>query len=669
MTLLLATLALPASGASATPPTLELLNQSSTTVADGTFSLTLQTSLPAVASEYGLRATLYPVLSNRTEFGSSLGSGEPAGASCLSQTPILPLAAAEQIGNRLDVPLQLHVVEAGGSSHCATSSTQLMLDCTPGGCAGVYPVQIALIDQHTGKSVRSFTTHLIELDNASVEERLNVGVVLPLGSSLAIGPGGGSTLTSSALHHLAAIVATLTSHHALHLSLALYPQLIDAMQRSRSRSLTLTHRLEGLINRRVAHRMFELLMTPYAPVNTSALVAAGRPGTFKGLVELGNRTWLDFHLPSRDSRYLVPASLTSGGESLLAASCLNSIVLPASTALSTANGLTQTAPVGVPAAAHCSTANQSAATAAFIADPAAATLSSAPNDPMLEAHHFLAALAQIFFEQPGLPRRAVVVTPPESISPVVLDQVLTELDNAAFINTETLGSQFAQTPIGANGNTTAITLPSSTQGSNALLGPRLARAEGAVRVVASMVPTNTALLALMRRDIELGETAGLSAATRSKYLGAPDATILTISRSLSFLGPHNFTLTSSNGKIPLTLDQSGSLGPINVHIRLQSSNLILPNGDSEVVTLRANATSLANVLVDTRGSGSALLTVTVLSPTDDRLLLSGQFTVRSTAISLAAVLLSGLALAVLALWWIQSFQRRRRRGREAVESP
>lgn len=666
--LTLATLILPASGASTAPPTLQLLNQSSFTVAQGSFSLTLHASLPSPNSMYAVRLALYPALSNRTEFTNSITATEPSDATCLTKTPLLPLSSGTRFSDGINLSLQLHVIENNTTTTCASSDNQLTLQCAPGSCAGVYPVQVTMIDELSGRVVRRFTTHLIELDTPSPSAHLNVGLVLALGSSLAIGPNGESTLTSSELHHLAAVVETLNAHHGLHLSLSIYPQLIDALQRTQPEPSTVITRLESLLNRRVAHHLFGLLTTPYAPLNTSALATADRSNTFGKLIALGTTTWLTAGLPARGTGYLAPAPLSSGGENLLARACVNSIVLPSGTPLSTANGLTQTAPIGLPTTAQCPSHTPNAAATAFIADPAVTTLSASPNNPILEAHLFLAALAQIYFEQPGLSHRSVVLTPPESTSPIVLDQVLTELTGSPFVNTETLGSLFSSSTIGANGNTTAIALPSATQGSTSLSKLSLARADEDLRVLSALVPADTALLALARRDLELGETAGLSASARSAYLGAPNAEISTIAHALSFVRPYNFTLTASSGNLPITLDQSGAADSVHVHIRLQSSDLLLPNGSSENVILHSSATSLSKVLVETRGSGSSLLTITVLSPVGNRILLSEQFTVISTAISLPAVLLSGLALAVLAMWWVRSFRRRRRKSVEAAKA-
>jgi hypothetical protein len=659
MTLTLQSVDLDANAATSTGAALRLVAQSNDVIGTGSFDLTVSATLDS--EPLGIQLSVYPKLLNRTEFNSSLDNTSVPTITCLSETPLIPLLATSASSSASRSTLRLHVVEGAASGSCTSSATDVSLTCSPGQCAGVYPVRVALIDTKTNKTVQSFTTHLIELDAASVTDQLHVGLVLSLGSTFDLSPTGRSTLSAGQLVELSSTLDAIAAHRGVRLTLALYPQLLLALQRTTPAPTAVIHQLENLLKRRSAHQLIELLDTPFAPLNPSALAGVKHGATFGDLLSLGAATWAEFGLPARDTSFLAPDELTSGGEAILAGSCMDSMILQPSTPMSTANGLTQTAPVGVPTTAHCANpAVANSATSAFVADSSVATLTSSSKNVVLASHHFLAALAQIYFEQPNLSDRDVVVTPSESISTHLLADVLSELSSSPLISTQTVGALFAQTPIGSNGNTTAIILPGTTHGTNGLPGKAITAAATAQRVLESLVPSNSALLTQTRQDVEFGESSGLAATTRHHLITAAATQIEAIAKSLSFLGSRDFTLTAASGRIPITIDQNGDSGPINVRIHLQSSALILPYGATRLATLKANATSLQKVQVDTRGSGSGQLSVSVLSPVGGRVLISSEFTVRSTAVSVPAVILSVLALAVLAVWWVRSFRRRRR---------
>ena len=673
--LLVLSLALPSAALDSNASTtgggrLHLVAQSDDVIGAGTFAMTVGATASLSGDPLGVQVSVYPKLLNRTEFNSTLHANDSITATCLTQTPLLPLPPGATPTAQSRSSIRLKVLEGAPNSGCTSSDSTLSLTCNPGQCAGVYPVRVALIDTTTKKTVQTFVTHLVELDAPAVTDRLNIAMVLSLGSTLDLSPTGRSTLTAGQLVALATTLNTIASHKGVHLTIALYPQLLVALERTTPTPTTVIRQLQTLLKRRSAHQMIELLDTPFASMNTSALAGAHQDATFAELLSLGAATWTTFGLPARDTSYLAPGELTSGGEAILASSCLNSIILQPSTSVSTTSGLTQTAPVGLPTTKHCAnTATTHAATSALVADSSVATLTSSSTGVVLAAHHFLAALAQIYFEQPNLAGRDVVVTPSESMSTRLLNEVLNELASSPLVSNQTVGALFSATPIGTNGNTTAIVLPASAPGSNGLPSAAIVNAAHAQRILTSLVPSNSAVLTQTRQDVEFGESAGLSALARRHLIGAAESKITEIAKSLSFLGTSNFTLTSAAGKIPITIDQNGDNGPINVRILLQSSGLILPNGGSKSTTLKANATSLANIKVETRGSGISHLSVSVLTPVGGRVLLTRLFTVRSTAISVPAVILSLLAVAVLAAWWIRSFKRRRRdqRGSKAVQ--
>ncbi|MGA8297723.1 MAG: hypothetical protein WB770_11835, partial [Acidimicrobiales bacterium] len=67
------------------------------------------------------------------------------------------------------------------------------------------------------------------------------------------------------------------------------------------------------------------------------------------------------------------------------------------------------------------------------------------------------------------------------------------------------------------------------------------------------------------------------------------------------------------------------------------------------------------VTVTTRTSGVSTLNVELVSPVGKVVLLQGGITIRSTAFSIVAVIISAVALFILLAWWVRTMLRRRRR--------
>jgi hypothetical protein len=88
-----------------------------------------------------------------------------------------------------------------------------------------------------------------------------------------------------------------------------------------------------------------------------------------------------------------------------------------------------------------------------------------------------------------------------------------------------------------------------------------------------------------------------------------------------------------------------------------------------VTELKADATTLTDARVQVVGSGTSTLNVDVLSPTGDQVLLSGQFSIHSTAISGVAIAISVLSLVILAAWWIRSARKKHRAKAQAILQP
>jgi hypothetical protein len=655
--------------------TLTLVAQSNDVIGSGKLSLAVSVRADLPTKDLRVEVTLFPKLENRSEFNSTTQNIEPAGSSCLSETG--PMKLTTNSGDADGITrFKLAVETAGGSGPCAQAGTTLTLECTLGSCGGVYPIEVALIDRKTDATIRFFTTHLVELDSASVSSPLNVGLVISLGSTLALGPSGASTLTSSQISALSDTLATIASYPSLHLTLLIYPQLVAALKATHPTPTRLISRLHRLVATRSAADSIELLGAPFTPVDTSALAAGGSGAIFDQLLNLGKATSsAEFGGQSSNDTYLAPAPLTSGGAKIVAAQCADQLILPSGSASPPTDGLSQTAPLSLTLSPKsCETGAETSSPApveAFVTDPASGLLTSKDGAPVLAAHQLLADLAQIYFEQPNATPRSVVLNTNGSIDAELLNVVLNGLNSDAYLHPTTIDSLFSITPVAAAGSTATLTLGSQALSSDQIATKELAEANHELAVATSVVPSDATLLATLSEDLILAHSYGLSGGDVAKYLDAPSRQLDAVARTLSFPGTRHFTLTAATGRLPITIQQAANIGPIYVRIRLESSNLVvLPGSSSSNVTeLKADATTLTDARVQVVGSGTSTLNVDVLSPTGDQVLLSGQFSIHTTAISAVAIAISVLSLVILAAWWIRSARKKHRAKAQAILQP
>ena len=126
---------------------------------------------------------------------------------------------------------------------------------------------------------------------------------------------------------------------------------------------------------------------------------------------------------------------------------------------------------------------------------------------------------------------------------------------------------------------------------------------------------------------------------------------------ITILESDRITLASRTADLPLTVRNEQSV-TVTAELVLRAEKLRFPDGDRRVVELEPGDNNLT-VRVETRASGDARVTATLVSP-DGRLEIGSTVVqIRSTAISGIGLLISALALAVLLVWWIRTVRRTR----------
>jgi hypothetical protein len=635
----------------------------------GQFKMTLTVHSDLPVSDLGLKLVLYEQLASVSAFNESLTGQEAAGELPLYATSVIPLdtlGAISGTGGR--VSLQLRISTSASATGKSPGAPTLPLDCRPGSCAGVYPLEVAVIDTAStlNTPLASLTTHVCYISNQQGFLPLHVALVLPFGGNVALGSNGQSTLTSNEIASLSNVISAIsTDSHGAHdaLSLELYPQLLIALSSAHA-SRAVYKKLVSYIDSHQGANL-EVLRAPFASVNPSTLGSVGLARDFTTQLARGISVLEEeLRVHPDPNPYVAYGVLDNAALQLLTQQNVDEIIIPDVNVVNQ-EMTTPADPFHLEPSTQPSASNKSALPRliGLVSNTQLGARFSAPGtDVVLAAHQFLAELAQIYFDLPGAEQgRGIVVAPQYMPSNTLfIRTVLNGLRSSTIVSPSTVGGLFSTLSVGANGQPAHLSLAQEHTNASSLSAGPIDRARSALKTLTSIAPSDSVLLTSLGDSVLLGESTNLNARRRTALLNAPGAELAVLRASLGLSGSKSITLTSLTGKIPITISYSGAPGPIHVELKLSSSELTLPNGASRELILTKKTTTL-EIRVSTRTSGSFPLQIELTSPSGNAQLFEGTFTVRSRAVTGVAIALSLGALLVLALWWTRSVARHRRR--------
>lgn len=617
-------------------------------------SFHVDSSLPTTA--LGVKLTLYSRLTSRYAFGQSETGREPSSEIVLGATPIIPLSLLFGTASpNSSASLNVRVVTAPTARPTRLTSPVLALDCQPGSCNGVYPLDLAIVDRATDKPLASFTTDVIYLTGTAGTYPLNVALVFSLGTGLGLSPAGTSMISLRRVVDLDEFVRALAAQPRTAVTINAYSQILLALDRSTSKLAKATLKsLRSLVLSGEATGNFEILDSPFTEVSAAQLTHAGLGRDLALQFATGHAIAhrlvgaLESHTP-----YLATTNLDAAGVAALQSAGITRLVVPEANVTP--------APVTTPTSPFTLRTTNAKSPVAFVADAGLAAQLRSSEDPVLAAHNFLADLAQTFFEEPfSTGPRGVVVAPIElPTSSRLTSIVLRALNSSPILHPTTLGRLYSSIPLGSNGTASSANL-TGTHGFSGRLGRKIDAARSMLSDLRSVIPSDTTLLGEVRDAILLAETNGIAGPAESRYLAAPNDNFAVIRRSLALSGTRTVTIGQHNARVPVTFDSSF---PTAVHADLRLSSDAFALSPSEVSTplVLARKNTEHEVTVTTRTSGVSTLDIELVSPVGKVVLLQGGITIRSTAFSIVAVIISAIALFILLAWWVRTMLRRRRR--------
>jgi hypothetical protein len=599
-------------------------------------------------------------LASRDEFGSTL-KGALAGLSQLSLSTF-SLASVRKNGGSID----LYVGGSGLPGRVpskAPSNEVFHLPCAQG-CDGVYPLQVSLVDTANGQSVDSFTTYLVVVPSSiSSQRRLRFSFVVPLGTSLALSTDGASAVSSRAASAVATVADAEVKWPDAPLSVDLYGQMLLALERDQ--------RYAGLSAALTSRGLDKIVTGTFSNINPTELSRVGLGKEVASQLERSEQIFAKVLYDTNLSHiYVATTPVGKRGLKALTSAGITKVVLPESNLASSPAGRPSVAqwPYTLSAPFRISGSSLEG----LQADAGLAAHLSGTTSAALGAQQLLADLAELYFDAPESPSsRGVVLVAPSSWVPEskFLDAALRGLSSSPIITTVPIAGLFESVHLGSclyppsvvtgcSSALRAITNPPSSTSSTLTSGSlQVARAQ--LAQLASVIPTDAALIRNLGDTILLAESTNISAKTRQGYLSAPDATMSTLGSQLSLPAGRTVTVTSSSARFPIDITSS-SATPIHAILVVSGSDLSSPATTSVVLQHGTNSLIIA---VHTRTSGDSSVELKLLSP-DGRLeLTQAQLTIRSTAFSGVAIALTVGAAAFLLFWWIRSAGRRRRQRR------
>ena len=188
-----------------------------------------------------------------------------------------------------------------------------------------------------------------------------------------------------------------------------------------------------------------------------------------------------------------------------------------------------------------------------------------------------------------------------------------------------------------------------------------------VTAYASLLPDGDDRPDTWRRLLDVLPDRRLDSSTRQKYVDVIVLDSARVADGLVAPTPATFTLGGRSSQLRLSLRNDGPTD-LSVRLRVASPKLLFPDGEP-VVVLAAGSLTPIEIDVEARSNGRFPVTVQVVTP-DGGLALTDPivFTARVNALAGLGQVVTGVALLLLATWWVHHWRAQYRRKQAEVRA-
>jgi hypothetical protein len=566
----------------------------------------------------------------------------------------------------------------------STGQRLLALPSDALGANGVFPLEVDLRSA-ADVSLAHFVTHAVVApvgaDNAlTVGQPLNVAWVWPLQAEPAYlkvsgdFPVNPTTLADLGPEgRLGRQAAQLAGNTDVPLTLAPSPETLDAWNALATKFPELAGgppAIRSTIDRN------QVLAGPFVPLDLPSLERAGLQGivgsstaTQESAFARGVATLESFLGAHVDPSTALPGPLDQSALATLQNANVRQLVVDGKALTPVNEKFTPAHPYKVQTVAG----TDSSAATVVATDTGLEQFLTGDAPPALRAAHLLAGLALVAGEQPSISRGITIANPVDwDADDTFVTAVLAGLRGNPLLHATTVqGLLQSVAAATVDDQVDGAPVYRQLQGYAPPLPPVTASqyADGVQsrNRVASVVPPGDPRVASADRALASSLASAWSTPSGREAAGRLLASIRdsvdNYLRQVEVQPGSTVTITSSKAEIPISFKNDGD-DQVTVHLRLDSDRLLFPEGAEQDVILPAKHNTTVRVAVETRGSGTVPVLLTVTTP-DGLSIDKKTIKVRSTFVSGVGVFLTVGAVVFLAIWWGWDIHRRRKkRSRE-----
>jgi hypothetical protein len=529
---------------------------------------------------------------------------------------------------------------------------------------GVYPISIGLQE---GKSVTSQIVTFVErlpqdVTSPLPRENLRIALVGTLTSDVSLQSDGSTLISDASRELLSSAITTLETNPQTAVSLAVRPELMDALASSSDADIAVLNRLQ-------AASSLHLLASTYVDVRPGELIASQNSDVFTSQLRLGEDTLANVFptkTVSRDS-WLESSALSSNGAQLLRDLGLRTAILLSESQKTTAGGVALFAePTRLVELKISNSDRMTAALADIHLGEALTRGSNKPNGgAYLVAQQILAELkvlrTEIIDRDETMNGRGVILSTESGVLPstaltTALVNSLAGQPDMSFVSLEDLLSTMTVSLM--DGLPVSVELQS--QGDQGTRDTALNDFADRVNGFSAMLPDGDVRPTQWRRVVNILPSRSLTQVQVKAYINAVDTELAAIGGSVVTPTSTTFTLGGRDSSIRLSLRNDNDTDLL-VRVHLTSSKLTLPQ-DDQIVTLPAGTTTLVEIPVTAKSNGRFPVTLQLLTPNGDVTVGAlATFSARVNALAGLGQLFTGIALLLLLSWWIHHLRREHQR--------
>lgn len=516
--------------------------------------------------------------------------------------------------------------------------------------SGVYPVSLSI--QVGDRESSRLLTFVNFITVQTSKNSLSVSLAVEVNPTLSQTPAGETSLADSARTMLNNVVSSLNGDGGV-MSLRMSPEVLNGLATSSNpQDAELLGQLQLVLAKH------QVLASTFVPFDPSSAEKAKLGSEFdKQLargIEILNARNGDAGINPRT--WFSTRPLNTDGISLLARSGFTNVVFSpqAAQSLGALDSYTKQYRANY-------TGDSTAKVSIAVADPRyAASLSASNTNPVQTS---MAVAAEIIAQQGELAlgqrrpldHHLVVSTVDGSLpNPVLLNSLLVALSNAPQVTLRPLGSIQRATEA-----STPLTMPSGAPIDLRARRPQLQTVVDEITSTRSMLSADAPQRMWWEDALLLIQSDSLNNDRFDLYLKGFRAQLRAFRASVSVPESLTFTLSGKSSDLRLQLRNSASM-PLSVLVTLSSAKLTFPE-KPQVVTVAANSAVDVIVPVVARANGTFPLEVVLYTPdgtaqVGKRIRLSA----RVSALAGLGQLVTGVALLLLASWWIAHWRKQHR---------